>query len=231
MIERAFVLAAGLGTRMRPLTLKQPKPLLQIAGKTLLDHTLDHLLQAEVKEVVINCHYHAQRIIEHVSSRTSPRIFISYEKTLLETGGAIKHALQYFDHYPFYTVNTDILWQNGTVPALKRLAATWNDSQMDTLLLLVERGMSVGYEGPGNYLKDPQNRLTPSHASEAFIFTGLSLVHPRIYYEVAEGHFSNTILWDRAAEKGRLFGLIHDNFWYHIGTPTALRKVNSLFEV
>ena len=227
---RAMVLAAGLGLRMRPLTLSRPKPLLTIAGRTLLDHALDRLAESGVETAVVNTHYLGGMIADHLASRSVPAIVVSPEPEALETGGGIKRALGHFGAVPFVVANADILWRDGPVPAIRRLAAAWDDARMDALLLLMPVAGAHGYDGPGDFLLEASGRLTrrAPEATAPLVFAGVHLTHPRLYADTPEGPFSCNLVWNRAQAQGRLFGLIHDGSWFHVGTPEALVATEAL---
>lgn len=225
----AMVLAAGLGLRMRPLTQTTPKPLLEVGGETMLDHALNRLVDAGAARAVVNTHWLPEKIEKHLERRRSPAIVISREDELLETGGGVVRALPHLGPDPFYVVNADIVWRDGTVPALHRLACAWNGDEMDVLLLLVATVRSTGYTGAGDFLMDPIGRLTrrPERVVAPFVFSGVQIVHPRLFADTPGAAFSMNVLYDRALEAGRLFGIAHDGDWYHVGTPDALTRADS----
>jgi len=227
--RHAMVLAAGLGLRMRPLTQTTPKPLLEVGGETMLDHALDRLAEAGVTDAVVNTHWLPKKIETHLESRTSPRIAISREDDLLETGGGITKALPLLGDAPFYAVNADVVWRDGTVPALHRLARAWDGDRMDALLLLTATVRSTGYDGNGDFLMDPVGGLTrrPERVVAPFVFTGVQILHPRLFEGGPDGAFSMNVLYDRALEAERLFGIAHDGDWYHVGTPDAIDQADA----
>ena len=225
----AMVLAAGLGLRMRPLTQNVPKPLLEVGGATMLDHALDRLDDAGVKDVVVNTHWLPEKIEAHLERRETPSIEISREDDLLETGGGIAKALPLLGDAPFYAANADIVWRDGTIPALHRLAAAWHDDEMDALLLLASTVRSTGYDGHGDFLMDPVGLLErrPERVVAPFVFTGVQILHPRLFENAPDGAFSMNVLYDRALEAGRLYGVAHDGDWYHVGTPSAIAEADA----
>jgi MurNAc alpha-1-phosphate uridylyltransferase len=230
--EHAMVLAAGLGLRMRPITEHKPKPLVLLGGRTLLDRALDHLVSANISSVTINLHYLGNMIISHLESRKEPDIFFSDEKNrLLDTGGGVKASLNSLGVNPFYVVNADIAWQDGSSPALSRLAHFWQDDRMDVLLLLHPVDLATGYEGSGDYYINSEMGLTRSLKSDTapYVFTGIQLLHPRLFIDTPNTPFPLSFLYDRAQENGRLFGIIHDGAWHHIGTPSGLTEAEELF--
>lgn len=223
--RRAMVLAAGLGLRMRPLTQNRPKPLIPVAGHTLLDRALDRLVEAGVEEAVVNLHYLGAMIEAHLANRAAPRTILSREEDrLLETGGGVTRALPHLGDDPFYVVNADIAWADGKTPALRRLAATWREDTMDAVLLLHPVATATGYDGVGDYTMDGDGALRRRRDDPAapYVFTGIQLLHPRLFASAPTGPFSLTRLYDEAETAGRLFGVIHDGDWHHIGTPAGL---------
>jgi MurNAc alpha-1-phosphate uridylyltransferase len=225
MPRRAMVLAAGHGERMRPLTERVPKPLIVVAGKALIDHTLDRLADAGVAEAVVNVHHLADSLENHLAARKVPRIIISDERAkLLETGGGIVKALGALGKAPFFLINSDTLWVDGVTPNLTRLAASFEPKRMDALLLLAPTAGSIGYVGRGDFFMTPDGRLTRRGEREVvpFVYAGTAILAPTLFAGAPEGTFSLTRLFDRAAEAKRLFGLRLDGLWMHIGTPEAI---------
>lgn len=223
MPKKAMVLAAGLGTRLRPLTGSLPKPLVEIAGKTLLDHAIDRLRMAGVAEVVVNLHYKREMMAAALAKRRQPRIALSHEETLLDTGGAVARALPLLDE-AFYVVNSDVFWLDGKDPALERLAQAFDPERMDAMLLLQRTVAAVGYEGSGDYFLDTLGRPVRRRERQIapFIFAGVQILHRRLFEGVADPVFSLVRLYDRAEEEGRLMGLVHDGEWFHVGTIEGL---------
>lgn len=221
-IDTAMVLAAGLGMRMRPLTDDKPKPMVELAGRTLLDWALDRLTAAGVRRTVVNTHYFAETIHRHLAGRDG--IVISHEQERLETGGGVRRALPELGARPFFVVNSDAVWLDGPDPALSRLAAAWDGSRMDALLLLQPVGAAIGYAGPGDYHAGADRRLRRRKSNETapFLFAGVQILHPRIFAGAPEGPFSLNVLYDAAQAAGRLFGVQHDAEWFHVGTPEEL---------
>ena len=231
--QRAMVLAAGLGLRMRPLTESLPKPLLPVAGKAMLDRVLDHLAQSGVRECVVNTHHEGEMIAAHLADRESPEVRLAPEPELLETGGSVKRALDELGPGPFFVVNGDVIWRDGEAPAPRRLAGAWDDKKMDALLLLQGTAGAIGYDGAGDFFIDPEGEhLGTLHrrqqgAGAPFVFTGIQLLHPRLFDPAPDGRFSLNLLYDAAQARGRLFGLVHDGEWYHVGTPEGLELAKS----
>ena len=223
--DTAMVLAAGLGTRMRPLTDETPKPLIPVAGKALLDYALDRFAAAGVTRAIVNVHHLADQIENHVEDRTPPQIIVSDERDLLlETGGGLKKARSHFGDAPVYCTNTDaILIDEPPAEACATLRDAWRSEEMDALLLLVPIEKTSGYDGKGDFDQDPDGRIALRKGETApLVFTGLQLISPALIDEGPDGPFSTRILWDRAAERGRLFGAVHNGFWMHVGDPPGL---------
>jgi MurNAc alpha-1-phosphate uridylyltransferase len=227
----AMVLAAGLGVRMRPITDTVPKPLVTVAGRAMLDRALDKLAAVGVRTAVVNTHHLADQVAAHLDGRAQPAIVLSHEPDVLETGGGVLNALARRGDGPFFVVNSDSIWDDGPVPALARLAAAWDDAAMDALLLLQPTVAAVGYHGAGDFFMDIAGRLRRRGEQEIapFLFTGLQILHPRLFDGLAPGKFSLNRVWDRALDAGRLHGLRHDGAWYHVGTPEALAEVEAIF--
>lgn len=231
MPDRAMVLAAGLGTRMRPLTLTTPKPLLRVAGRTMLDQALDHFVAAGAARAVVNAHYLKEQIIAHLADRRDIEITISPENELLETGGGVLNALPLLGERPFFTANADIIWRDGpTGSALRRLAAAWDDDAMDGLLLLTPRDSAVGYDGAGDFFCNGVGRIARRDGAAAapYVFAGVQIIRPQVFAGLAAGAFSLNVVWNRLLAAGRLRGLLHDGGWYHAGTPDDLARVDAL---
>lgn len=228
--KQAMVLAAGLGLRLRPITEKLPKPLVTVADRTLIDHALDRLEDAGVETAVVNLHYMSDKMVRHLRSRTHPIIVFSHEDgQLLETGGGVRKALPLLGDEPFLVVNSDALWLNGTEPALTRLGQAWDPERMDALLLVHFTVDAYGYVGVGDFLVDAMGRLTrrPEREIAPYLFTGIQILHPRLFKDTPEGPFSLNRLYDRALEADRLFGIVHDGEWFHIGTPDGLAEAEA----
>lgn len=223
----AMVLAAGLGQRMRPITDKLPKPLVQLRGEAMLDTILDRLQAAGIGKVVINLHYLGEMIEAHLEDRNTPQIMFSKEEDLLETGGGVTKALPLLGESPFFVLNGDVCWLDGLTPALQRMAAAWDSEAMDALLLLHPTCSAFGYEGIGDYFMDPEGRLRRRQERQIapFIHAGIQILHPRLFKDAPQGSFSLNRLYDEAQEAERLWGLRHDGEWYHVGTPQELRAV------
>ena len=228
--KKAMVLAAGLGRRLRPITNNLPKPLVKIANRTLLDHTLDHLVSAGVECVVVNIHYLADQVKQHLINRNDLEIIISSEESnLLETGGGVKKVIETFENEPFYISNADVFWLNGPTMALERMIEQWDDNKMDVLLLLHSTVEAYGYDGNGDFEIDSNSRLSRRLEREVspYLFAGVQIVHPRIFRNTPTGKFSLNIIYDKAINFDHLYGVVHDGEWFHIGTPQGLAEVES----
>jgi MurNAc alpha-1-phosphate uridylyltransferase len=220
-----MVLAAGLGLRMRPLTDHMPKPLVQVAGRPLLDYVLDKLAAAGVSDAVVNVHYLGDQIIDYVACRTHPRVTISDERDqVLGTGGGVVKALPLLGTEPFFHVNSDTMWIDGVRSNLTRLAETFDPGQMDILLLMAPTASSIGYGGRGDYamLPDGALRKRREHQVVPFVYAGAAILSASIFAGAPKGEFSLTRLFDAANEQQRLFGLRLDGVWMHVGTPDAV---------
>jgi N-acetyl-alpha-D-muramate 1-phosphate uridylyltransferase len=229
--ERAFILAAGLGKRMRPLTNDRPKPLIKVGGKALIDYAADALVQAQVTQAVVNAHYLADQIDAWAGTITGLALTVSDERAaLLETGGGIVKALPLLGRAPFFVMNGDGFWIEGKTPALTRLKQAWDDAAMDCLLLLSPLERTRGLEGKGDFHMDGAHRLSRRNdpGRQAFAYIGAFLVHPRLFASAPTGAFSMNLLWDKAIVQGRLFGLVHDDLWLHVGTPDAVAMAETI---
>lgn len=226
----AFVLAAGKGERMRPLTETRPKPLLSVAGTPLIDQVLDRLAAAQIANAVVNVHYLADQIEDHLRHRRNPKIVISDERNeLLDTGGGVVKALPKLGKAPFVIHNSDSIWIEGMGSNLDRLIDAWNENEMDSLMLLAPVATSIGYDGPGDFNMDSTGRLTRQTGARLapFIFAGVSIAHPRLFDGAPQGAFSLNKLWNRAIDAGRLFGIRLEGIWMHVGTPDAIGEAEN----
>ena len=223
--KTAMVLAAGLGTRMRPLTNDRPKALVEVGGRSLIDHVLDRLADAGVEHAVVNVHWFADRLEHHLAARgRGPGITISDERArLLETGGGLKNAAALLGHDPVFVANIDSVWTDPKGDALNQLARLWNPSIMDAALLLARREGSIGFEGGGDFFLADDGRLTfRGDAAEApFAYMGVHICRPDYVADGPEGPFSLSGFWRRSAAAGRLYGCVLDGDWMHVGDPQA----------
>ncbi len=225
----AMVLAAGRGRRLRPLTDALPKPLIEVAGRPLIDHVLDRLVAAGVERAVVNTHHLAEQVEAHLATRERPQIRISREAELLGTGRGVAQVLPWLGPGPFYIADADVFWLDGPVPALDRLAGFWDAERMDALLLLMSTPKAFGVDGTGDFYLDPHGRILRNGPSRVapFYYAGAEIVHPRLYDGMPAGAFNAAAVWDRALEAGRLWGLVHDGGWFHVGTPEGLEEVTA----
>ena len=225
MPDKAMVFAAGLGTRMRPLTNTTPKPMIPVGGKPMLDHTLDRLAEVGVSTAIVNVHYLADQIEAHVATRAKPRIVVSDERAkLLDQGGGVVKVLPLLGDAPFLMANTDALWIEGPTNNLERLAQAWDGDRMDALLLVAPSATSIGVDWSGDFLMDAKGRLTkrPEREVAPFVYTGVGVIKPQVFAgETREVFRLAPILFDAAA-KGRLFGVRLEGQWLHVGTPEAI---------
>jgi MurNAc alpha-1-phosphate uridylyltransferase len=224
MPTHSMVLAAGLGRRMRPLTDTLPKPMIEVGGRRLIDRILDQLAAVGVRTVAVNLHHLGDLLRAHLAGRRAPRIVLSDERErLLETGGGVTKALPLLGSEPFFVLNGDVLWQDGTTPTLVDLAHFWRDAAMDALLLMHPTATALGYDGPGDFHMDGHGRLERrSHGVAPLLFAGIQILHPRLFRDCTPEPFSLNRLYDRAATQGRLFGVRHLGRWMHVGTPGDL---------
>jgi MurNAc alpha-1-phosphate uridylyltransferase len=229
---KAMVLAAGLGSRMRPLTDHTPKPLVKVAGRPLLDHVLDKLAEVDVGEAVVNVHYLPDQIIEHVAARTRPRVTISDERDrVCGTGGGVVKALPLLGAAPFFHINSDTMWIDGVRSNLARLAEAFDPARMDILLLMAPTASSIGYTGRGDYAMLPDGALRKRRENHVvpFVYAGAAIMSPAIFAQAPAGEFSLTKMFDRANGQERLFGLRLDGLWMHVGTPDAVAAAEEAF--
>jgi len=225
-ITHAMVLAAGLGQRLRPVTEETPKALATVAGKPLIDHIFDRLAEVGIAQVVVNTHHLADVIAAYLATRPAPPIRISHEPELLGIGGGIARALPWLGAGPFYVANADMLWLDGPVPALRRLAQSWRDDAMDAVLLLMPSAKTVGIDTPGTFCLDAQGRISYPEEGKAapFHYCGVSVLHPRLFVDLPDPPFPILPLWERAMARGRLWGVVHDGLAFHVGTPAGLAE-------
>lgn len=230
-IDSAMVMAAGLGKRMRPLTSTRPKPLVPVAGKALIDHSLDRIAEAGIGRVVVNVHYLADQLEAHLRRGPWPfEVVISDERALLlETGGGLMKALPELSGDPILTVNSDNIWTDGPQRAIDALAERWDAERMDALLLVIAQARANGHGGRGDFHMSADGRLSRRRAGRVapFVYTGIQLISRRLLDDPPPGPFSTNIFWDRAIAAGRLFGLSHGGDWFEVGTPQAIPIVEA----
>lgn len=230
-VTQAMIFAAGLGRRMRPLTAHTPKPLIEVAGRPVIGHALEKLRAHGVRRVVVNMHWLGDQITRWACHQPAPpEIIVSDERDrLLDTGGGLKKALAHFTHEPLFAINGDSIWLDGPTPALARLQTSWDDARMDILLLTVDPARAVGHGGGVDFTREADGRLRrAADGGAGEIFTGVYLLHPRIFAAAPDGPFSMNRLFDHAMTAGRLFGLPHDGWWLHVGTPEAIPEAERI---
>lgn len=232
--DTAMVMAAGLGKRMRPLTATRPKPLVELAGKPLIDHVLDRLRAAGVSKIVVNVHYLADALEAHLKSKAKDfDVKISDERDLLlETGGGLIRALPMIDADPFLAVNSDNYWVDGPADTLQLLASLWREGEMDALLLLVPQARAGNHGGQGDFHMKADGRLVRRAKGRVapFVFTGVQMLSKRLLRDAPDGPFSTNILWDRAIAEGRCFGAVHQGLWFDVGNPAAIKATERALE-
>jgi len=229
----AMVMAAGLGKRMRPLTATRPKPLVEVAGKPLIDHVFDRLAAAGVTRAVVNVHYLADTLEAHLQARGDGiELVLSDERAqLMETGGGLAQALPLLGEAPLFVVNSDNLWVDGPVDTLKQLAARWDGDVMDALLLMVPLARAHNHRGAGDFHLGGDGRITRRRRPGTvapFAYTGVQIIHPRLIADWPAGPFSTNLFWDRAIAAGRAYGLVHQGLWFDVGTPAAIPRTEAL---
>ena len=225
-----MVLAAGLGTRMRPHNGRIPKPLVTVGGKALIDYVLDRLADAGVERAVVNVHHLADQIEDHLAARKRPQIVISDERPqLLGTGGGVVRAMPELGGGPFFHVNSDTIWIDGVAPNLMRLAAAFEGARMDALLLLAPTATSIGYSGRGDFTMAPDGRLKRRGERDVapFVYAGAAILTPAFFAGAPAGPSSMVPLFDRAIAADRLFGLRLEGLWMHVGTPEAIKAAEA----
>jgi MurNAc alpha-1-phosphate uridylyltransferase len=227
-----MVLAAGRGTRMRPLTATTPKPLIEVAGKALIDHVFDRLEAAGVSRFVVNVHYLADLIEVHVKRRAGERVIISDERDeRLDTGGAIVKALPLLGGGPFLVANSDAFWIEGASPNLPRLVSGFDPAVMDALLLLAPTVGAVGYDGAGDFHLGADGRLQrrQERTVAPFVYAGCAMMNPAAFADAPAGRFGLNAVFDRLLAAGRLYGVRLDGLWLHVGTPGAIDAAERAF--
>jgi MurNAc alpha-1-phosphate uridylyltransferase len=225
----AMLLAAGLGTRMRPLTNTTAKPLIPVAGKTLIDWTIDPMVEIGVTKAVVNVHHFAPLVRRHLENRKKPNIVISDESdALLDTGGGIIKALPLLGNEPFLISHSDGILVPGAA-ALRKLAAAWDPSRLDVVMLVHPLETAHGFDGPGDFFVDGDGtmRRRGSATRAPFVYAGPWIVHPRLFAGDQPVPFSANRFWDRAIASGRMRAVIHDGDWYHVGTPEAVTSTTA----
>ncbi len=230
----AMILAAGLATRMRPLTDVTAKPLLKLMGRSLLDHAIDRLCAAGVRRIVVNAHWHADQVAAQIAQRAQQdpeiRFILRHEDTLLETGGGVKAALADLGVDPFFVINGDAFWLNGPYDTLQRMAAMFDPARMDALLLVTRTSRMQGDAGMGDFMLDAEGRVRRRREREVvpYFYTGMQIAQPALFAAGPDGRFSTNIVWQRAIDADRLFAIVHDGPWFHLSTPADLHDTGQL---
>jgi len=227
----AVVLAAGLGTRMKPLTADRPKPLIEVAGTPLIDRVIDALEDAGVVHVVVNAHHKAEMLIAHLGARSGPRITISDERDrLMDTGGGVKKALAHLGDAPFFTYNSDFIWKEDGAHALRRMGDAWDGAKMDALMLLNPMEKTTGFEGAGDFFMDGECRLTRrgEKPNAPYAWMGVQITTKAAYVSTPDEPFSNNLIWDRMIPEGRLYGLAHKGIGCHVGSPAGVKEAEEV---
>lgn len=231
-LDTAMVFSAGLGTRMRPITDRIPKPLVSVGGKAMLDHMLDRLAEVGVARAIVNVHHLADQIETHLKGRTRPEIIISDERArLLDQGGGIKKVLPLIGDQPFFICNTDAVWIEGPQSALEAMKAAWRPEDMDVLLLVAATANSVGVDWPGDFHMAPDGRLTKRAEQEvaAFVYAGVGIIKPQLFADAREDVFRLAPYFFDAAEAGRLYGVRLGGQWLHVGAPEAIEAAERAY--
>lgn len=232
--QTAFILGAGFGKRLRPYTEHMPKPMVEVGGRPMIDHALDQLHEAGIKKTVVNTHYKAEVLHDHLKDRTNPHVIISHEPDILDTGGGLKNALKYFDNQPFIVVSGDSLWTDPpNSPALKEMIDFWDSDKMDILILLQPVETMTATKGVGDYdfITDQSGCIKRSHTQTGkYMWTSIRIHHPRIFENTPDTPFSYLDCMDKAEQEGRLYGIIHTGMWHHISTPDDLEAVRAIYD-
>ena len=225
-VDTAMIMAAGKGTRMMPLTADRPKPLIEVGGVALLDHVLDHLRDAGIGKIVVNVHYRAEQVEQHLAeSAVDLGVRISDERDLLrDTGGGLVHALPIISDDPFVCVNADNWWTNAGENAISRLMAAWDDARMDVLMLIIPLEAACNSQGIGDFNMDAEGRLSRRQGDTpaTYVWTGIQMLSKRLIVDPPEDVFSTNVFWDRAIAEGRCMGIVHEGLWFDVGYPAAI---------
>src|SRR5271165_7664800 len=225
--KTAMVFAAGLGTRMLPITETRPKPLVKVGGRTLIDHCLDRLAENGVERAIVNVHWFADQIEAHLAKRRSPKIVISDERSmLLDQGGAIKRAAPTIGDDPFLICNTDAFWIEGPRSNIARLASAFDPAAMDILLLVAASAGAVGVDWPGDFTMAHDGRLQPREPRHVapFVYTGVGIIKPQLFRSQTAEVFRLAPFFHAAAGKDRLYGVRLDGLWVHVGRPETVAE-------
>lgn len=231
-IHTAMILAAGLGTRMRPLTNERPKTLIPLNGKPIFDHICDRLIESGIEKIVVNGSYKVDRLEEHLNTHSYKHFILSKEEELLETGGGILKALPYLGDNPFFAINGDEYWSNHNFCTLSKLTSIWDDQKMDALLLIHPVKTSYFYDGSGDFNLTPEGQLIRrSEKTKAdFVFTGIQILSPRLFKGNLPKKFSLNLLYDKALENNKLYGLVHQGEWFHLSKPENITATENILK-
>lgn len=225
-VDTAMIMAAGKGTRMMPLTADRPKPLIEVGGVALLDHVLDHLRDAGIGKIVVNVHYRAEQVEQHLAASAADlHVRISDERDVLrDTGGGLVHALPIISDDPFICVNADNWWTNAGENAISRLMAAWDDDRMDVLMLLIPLEFAFNSQGIGDFNMDADGRLSrrQGNAPASYVWTGIQMLSKCLIVDPPADVFSTNVFWDRAIAEGRCMGIVHEGLWFDVGYPAAI---------
>jgi len=232
-LTHAMILAAGLGRRMRPITDRTPKPLVKVDNRPLIDHAIDRLVEGGVTDVSVNLHYLGAQVERHLTRSEMPKVTFSWEREkLLDTGGGVKQALAQLGKTPFWVVNCDSLWLNGPTQMMARALEQWDPEKMDALLILHSTVDAYGYEGRGDFNVDPDGLVSrrPEMEIAPWLFTGIQILSPKVFKNTPRGAFSLNRIYDTAIENRRLYGMVHDGEWFHVGSPDGLAEVEGFMK-
>jgi MurNAc alpha-1-phosphate uridylyltransferase len=231
-IKKAMLLAAGYGTRLKPLTDRMPKPLIPVAGKPMIQYALDKLQAYGIEEVIINVSHLKEQLTAYLSKLHGMTIKLSEESEPLETGGGLKKALRLLGNEPVFTINSDIIWTDSGETALERLTRYWDDAKMDVLLLVQSKARAVGYDkGEDHLFIKPGNTIDWNAQEAPYIIAGIGIIHPRILKNAPDGKFSVKVLWRQALAKNRLFCLPHHGRWLQTGTIEDIKKAEGCLKM
>jgi len=230
-LKKAMVLAAGYGTRLKPLTDRMPKPLIPVAGKPMIQYALYKLQAYGIEEVIINVSHLKEQLTAYLSKLQGLTIKLSEEPEALETGGGLKKALPLLSNEPIFTINSDIIWTDSGETALERLTRHWDDAKMDVLLLVQSKAKAMGYDqGEDRLFIKPENTIDWNAQESPYIIAGIGILHPRILQNASDGKFSVKVLWHQALAKNRLFCLPHHGRWFQTGTIEDIKKAEDYFK-
>jgi MurNAc alpha-1-phosphate uridylyltransferase len=206
------------------LTAEQPKPLIPVAGRALIDHAMDQVDAATTGPVVVNLHYRGEQIVSHLSGR--PVRFSWEHGQILETGGGLRAALPMLGSGPVITLNTDAVW-TGQNP-LTQLLDAWDEARMDVLMLLLPAGKAVGHGGKGDFLLSDDGRIRRANGADGAVYLGAQILKTNGLLAITEPVFSLNRLWDSMIAEGRAYGLIHQGGWCDVGSPAGIALAETM---